>query len=91
MLFVVEERLESLRGGGTQGEGIDDYVYYAKKGCFTQVSQSLIAGYCRFYTKSELLQVSQWLFMNLLAAISCVIFLDCSLIYSLSILFAPNF
>ena len=51
---------------GTQGEGIDNYVYSAEKGCFTKVSQhlSLIAGYCSFYTKSELLQVSQWLLMN---------------------------
>ena len=44
MLFVVEERLEGLKynislRGGTQGEGIDNYVHYAKKGCFTKVSQ----------------------------------------------------
>ena len=71
-VVVVEEILEglkyniSLRGGGTQGEGIDNYVYSAEKGCFTKVSQhlSLITGYCSFYTKSELLQVSQWLLMN---------------------------
>ena len=71
-VVVVEEILEglkyniSLRGGGTQGEGIDNHVYSAEKGCFTKVSQhlSLIAGYCSFYTKSELLQVSQWLLMN---------------------------
>ena len=73
MLFVVEERLEglkyniSLRGGGTQGEGIDNYVHYAKKGLFYEnVSTllSLITGYCSFYTKSELLQFSQWLLIN---------------------------
>ena len=46
MLFVVEERLEGLNynislrgGGGTQGEGIDNYVHYEKKGCFTKMSQ----------------------------------------------------
>ena len=51
---------------GTQGEEIDNYVYSAEKVCFTKVSQhlSLIAGYCSFYTKYELLQVSQWLLMN---------------------------
>ena len=46
-VVVVEEILEglkyniSLRGGGTQGEGIDNYVYSAEKGCFTKVSQHL--------------------------------------------------
>ena len=99
MLFVVEERLEGLKynislrgGGGTQGEGIDNYVHSAEKGCFTKVFQhlSLIAGYCSFYTKSELLQVSQWLLMNYLAATSCVFF-GIAVKYIVLILSASNF
>ena len=71
--------------------------WLCKKGCFTKVSQhfcpSLITGYCSFYTKSELLQVSQWLLMNLLAATSCVIFFCVAVKYSFIVLIlsASNF
>ena len=71
--------------------------WLCKKGCFTKVSQhfcpSLITGYWSFYTKSVLLQVSQWLLMNLLAATSCVIFFCVAVKYSFIVLIlsASNF